>query len=171
MHDALPMRVLQRTAQLRDPRGRFRHRHRDLTGQPLGEASAVEELQDEVGRLLSPDVVDAADMRMLQARDGPGFAEEPPAAFGILQSARNDLDGHHALEAGVQGAVHLAHAAAAEEGFDDVRPEPGPGRKMLVHGLILSMHGRPNRTSPWSVHTEARRSTEARRRAPDGLGS
>jgi hypothetical protein len=38
-----------------------------------------------------------------------------------------DLDGDRASDAGVEGAIHLAHTSATQEGDDFVRPQTGAG--------------------------------------------
>jgi hypothetical protein len=86
-------------------------------GQPLGnlrrdvqqrlgagdtpERHAVHELHDEVVR---PDVVQLADMRVVQRSDGPRLAVE---AFREL--FLRDLDGNGSVEPGISGAIHVAH--------------------------------------------------------------
>ncbi len=49
---------------------------------------------------------------------------------------RQHLDGDRALELGVAGFVHLAHAASPEGGDDLIRAEAGAGRKGQTVGSI-----------------------------------
>ena len=74
-------------------------------------------------------------MRMVQARDRPRLTFEPGAELGRLGEVRQeDLDRDRAVEAGVAGAVHLAHPAGTERRLDFVgtkastRREHGCGR-------------------------------------------
>ena len=55
---------------------------------------------------------------MIQGRNGAGFAGKP---LRIL--FRGDLDGHIAPEAGIAGAIDLAHATRADPFEDLVRTE------------------------------------------------
>ena len=80
-----------------------------------------------VERAVAADVVDGADVRIVQRRDGAGFLLEALARFGIgRQRAGQDLDGHRAIQPGVTGAVNLAHAARADRRDDLVGAQPGP---------------------------------------------
>ena len=63
-----------------------------------------------------PDVVQRADVRMGQQRDGARLAIEALAhgwAGGIATA--DDFDGNDAVEPRVTGAIHLAHPACADE--------------------------------------------------------
>ena len=52
------------------------------------------------------------DVGMVERRQRFGFALEARQTFGILREGlRQDLDGHLAIETGIAGAIHLAHAA------------------------------------------------------------
>ena len=76
------------------------------------------------GAVLAADIVEHADVRMIQRGNGAGFAFEAGAqifAFGDVFG--QDLDGDGAVEPGVAGFVHLAHAAGAERGEDLVGAE------------------------------------------------
>ena len=68
------------------------------------------------------------DVRMVQARDGPGFALEALETGWVgSHVGGKDLEGHVAIEPSVPGAVHLAHASGADEGVDFVRTKPRAG--------------------------------------------
>ncbi len=74
------------------------------------------------------DVVDAADVRMVQRRDRAGLALEARTPIGIAgQFARQHLDRHRAIEARVARAVDLPHSAGAQRADDFVRAEPRSG--------------------------------------------
>ncbi len=65
---------------------------------------------------------------MIQPRDGARFALEPQAPIGLRRRVgRQDFDRHRPSDARVDRAIHLAHAPAAEEGDDLVRPQAGAG--------------------------------------------
>ncbi len=88
--------------------------------QPLGQRLSVEILHDqEVHPVLAPDVVESADVRMVQAGDRLGLALEPLLQIRVRGDLlRQALDGDGAVEAGVAGFVDLAHAACAQGGVD-----------------------------------------------------
>ena len=62
---------------------------------------------------------------MIEGRGGTGFLEE--ASRGVFILLRQHLDGDRALERGVAGFVHLAHAAGPEGGDDLIRTKPNAG--------------------------------------------
>jgi hypothetical protein len=47
----------------------------------------------------------------------------------IAEALRGDLDGHFAPHARIEGAVHLTHAARADERENLVGPEPRASRE------------------------------------------
>jgi hypothetical protein len=81
----------------------------------LGERGAFDEFHDEV---VGADVVEVADVRMIEGGDEAGFAG---GAFGELGGA--NFNGDVAMEAGIVGAPDFAHAARAERGEDLVGAE------------------------------------------------
>ncbi len=67
---------------------------------------------------------------MAQRRDRAGLALEPLLQIRIRGDMLGQhLDGDGAVEAGVGGFVHLAHAARAEGGVDLVGAEGGAAAK------------------------------------------
>ena len=111
-----------------DARGvRGRHTVGDLHGQfeqfarPLDrrQRAAVEELHDQVVR---PDVVELADVRVIERRNGARFALEAVAEFGGRL-----LDGDEPVQPRVTRFVHRAHSASPERFEDVVRAEPRAG--------------------------------------------
>ena len=71
-------------------------------------------------------VVERADVRMVQRRDGFRLAGEAYAGLlHVLSPRRDHLDCDEAVEARVLGLEHFTHAARAERLDDDVRSEPG----------------------------------------------
>src|SRR5205085_10217604 len=93
---------------------------------PLGEGLAFEQLEDqEVDRrfagsgALSSAIVERADIRMIQLRDGTRFPLEALLEFAIRrQAGGQDLDRDGASEARIARLVDLAHPPGAE-GSDD----------------------------------------------------
>ena len=78
----------------------------------------------EVGLALAPDVVQRADVRMVQRGDGLRLALEPLLHLGIVgEVGREDLDRDRAVQPRVGRLVDLAHAAGAERDPDFIRPE------------------------------------------------
>ena len=98
------------------------------TGSRAVERLPFEKLEDQIVELaVAADVMDGADVRIVQRRDDAGFLLEALARFRIgRQRAGQDLDGDRAIEPGVTGAVDLAHAARADRRDDLVGAQPGP---------------------------------------------
>jgi hypothetical protein len=114
------------------------------------EMLALDELEHEVVALGALEVVvDATDVRVLEARQDAGLAQEPLAGLALQPPlGANGLQRDAALEPLVEGDVHLAHAPAADGAEDPVaghavgrgagRPVGGrrvdPGRRLGVDG-------------------------------------
>src|SRR5262245_50515948 len=96
--------------------------HRSSTAAPR---LALEVLKHEVlGAILPADVVDRADVRVREGRDGLGLPLEPLAELRIGGlRVGEDLDRDGAVQARVPRLVDFAHAAGAERGEDFVRAE------------------------------------------------
>jgi hypothetical protein len=72
------------------------------------------------------DVVDRADVRVLQCCHGLRFALEPLASSSRIAGMRHQqFDGHVSGKSLVTGPVDLAHATRSDGGDDLVRAEPG----------------------------------------------
>ena len=68
--------------------------------------------------------MEGADVGMVEAGDGAGFAFEAGAeVFALGDVVGEDFDGDGAVEAGVFGFVDFAYAAGADGGDDFVRAE------------------------------------------------
>lgn len=100
------------------------HRERALR-KPRRQRVSLQELRHHVGRaIVGPDVVHGQDVGMVQRAGGAGFLLEATDAFGVLgDRGGQDLDRHFAPEAGVAGAIDLAHPAGADERQDLIGPE------------------------------------------------
>ncbi len=83
--------------------------------QSIRERLALEARHDEeVGALVLADVVERADVRVIEGADRLGFALEAFAAIGIRgRRIGQDLDRDGAIQPAVPRAVDLAHAARA----------------------------------------------------------
>jgi hypothetical protein len=69
-------------------------------------------------------IMQDANVRMIQAGDGLRFLLEALAQCGIIGKVRGkDLDGDDAVQARVPRAVHFSHASSAERRQDFVRAE------------------------------------------------
>ena len=81
---------------------------------------------DQVVRAIDgADVVDAADVGMVERRDRAGLALEACPQIGIAANVtRQDLDRDRTVQPRVAGFVDLAHPAGAERADDFIRTEP-----------------------------------------------
>ncbi len=78
--------------------------------------------------VLVPDVEERADVGMADSRDRLRLPGEPYPKGRVAGKMRGqDLYRDDAIQAGVAGAVHLAHAPGADRREDFVRTEPGSG--------------------------------------------
>ena len=87
---------------------------------------AFEQFEDEVlGVVLSADVVQAADVRVIERRDRLGLALEAGAELRVTRQLRREhLHGDRAVEARVAGLIHLAHASGPDQREDLVGAKP-----------------------------------------------
>ena len=141
MHDALPVRLVERTGRFNRGLERFGKRQRAL-GEPLGQRLAREELHDQKrGSALLAHVVHRADMGMIKLRDRAGLTVEALAKLGISRErVWENLDCDISIEPRVPGAIHLAHATDAEKRDNLVRAEASSGRK--GHAGVASLRQR-----------------------------
>ena len=96
------------------------------TSQSRRKRLPVQEFHDEEIRpVLMADVVERADVRVRQRRDGAGLALKPLAGGRVVgQVRREHLDRDGAVQARISRAVDLPHAAGAGGADDFVRAEP-----------------------------------------------
>ena len=122
VHDAVAMRVVERAGDLHRIRKCLVHRH-SPGRQSGGECFAAEILHhEEIDLVLTPDVVQRADVWVGECGHRPGFAREPRAHRRIYRdAARQHLDRNKAVETGIGGAEDLTHATRAEQSLDAVR--------------------------------------------------
>ena len=90
-------------------------RHGTFTN-TLGQGLAFEKLHDEVvGAGVRADVVEMADVGMIERGDGAGLALHALLEFGrVGEMCSENFNGYDAIEPSVAGAVDLAHAARSE---------------------------------------------------------
>ena len=95
------------------------------------EGFPIHVLHDEVvNPVLFTDVVECADVRVVQAADSFGFALEPFTQISAVgKMFGKDLDGNGTVQTGVGGAIHLSHTARAQLIADLVRTESGSFRE------------------------------------------
>src|SRR5262249_7461421 len=81
-----------------------------------GERFAFDAFHDEVVHaVLMPDIVEDADVGMIQAGDGLGLALEALLASWIGgEMSGENLDGYGALKTRVPGSIHLTHSARSK---------------------------------------------------------
>ncbi len=77
-----------------------------------------------------PDVVERADVRMIEAGDDARFAPEALLTIRVIRELPGKrLDGDGAVQACIDGTIHLAHAAGGDQrlhfvGAEDTSNEP-----------------------------------------------
>ena len=129
MHDARAVRFGQPLPDLRSDVDGVVHLQRPARDPLLERLPRVvrhHEVELPVGRLV--DLVDGADVRMIEGRRGLGFLQEPLLGGLVAGQIRwQQLNGDLALEAGILREVDDAHAALAQLGPDLVRAERGSG--------------------------------------------
>ena len=138
MDDALTMGFGESIGDLNAGAQDFIERHGG-TLEAGGESLAFDEFHDQVVvAILLADIMQGADVGMVEAGNGAGFAHETFAIFGFPgKMIGEDFDGDGAVKAGVAGAVDFAHAAGAEGGGDLVGTEFGSGGQRHRLGGII----------------------------------
>src|SRR5439155_6001158 len=93
--------------------------------EPRLERFTFEVLHDQECRaLVFADVVQRADVRMVQARDRARLALKPQVALGIeAKMGRQDFDCDYPVQTSVAGAIHLTHATRTQLRLDFIGPE------------------------------------------------
>src|SRR6266403_1454472 len=125
---AVAVRFVQRIGNLAAEFKNLLERDRTLL-QALRQRLAFETFHDEVVcSVLMANVVQHADVRVIQAGNGFGFALETLLANGIIRELRRqDLDGDRAVEPRVPRAENFAHSARAQRRHDFIRTKFKPG--------------------------------------------
>jgi hypothetical protein len=93
------------------------------------QAFAFEQLGNQEWRALAPaDIVDSKNVGMAERGNGPGSLLEAAETVDIGgERCRQNFQRNVAAEAGVAGALHLAHSACPDERDDFVRSKLGSG--------------------------------------------
>ncbi len=99
MYDSAAMRFVQRIGNLHAVLEHLLQRQRAFL-QPLRQRLPFDALHHQVtDAVLATNIVQHADVRMIQARDGFGFSFEPLPAYRISgKLLRQNLDRHRAIE-------------------------------------------------------------------------
>ncbi len=115
MHHTLPVRLVQCVGDLDGVFEGLIERQPSLL-QTGRQSVALHQLHDEVvNPILFAHVVERADVRVVQAADGFGFALEAFTQTGVAgELFGQDFDGDGAIQARVDGGVHLSHTARTE---------------------------------------------------------
>jgi hypothetical protein len=114
MRDAFLVRGFERIGNLTCDGERLFQRNCALPD-AVGEGRTLHQLHHQVIRA---DIVQCADVGMIQRCDGAHFAVE-----AFAETLGGDLEGHVAAHAGIVGAIDLTHPAFADRLNDFVRPE------------------------------------------------
>ena len=170
MDDAGAVRLGKRIGDLQGDRHGLVERQGSYRGLTSGtrSQSCLERLpievfeHEEIRRALAADVVQGADVRVVQGGHDPRLALEPVAELRIARErVGEDLDRDRAIEPRVARLVHLAHAAGTQGGEDLIGAEVGAGSEGHVEWIIRA--ARPRRrdyassTPQWRVEDPAER--------------
>jgi hypothetical protein len=100
----------------------------------LPQIAAVQEFHGDPGKaVLFADVVDGADVRVIQGGCGFRLAPKPAQRQRILRHiVGQELERDKAIEARVLRLVHHTHAARPDLGLQFVRPDRRPGTSVIV---------------------------------------
>ncbi len=126
MNDARAVRLLERLADLHADFECLLQRQRPFSQTGL-QSFALQILHhQERGSILAANIMQHANMRMIQRRNSARLALEPLLGLRILRKMRRqNLDSHGAVEARVARAIHLAHAARSERRLDFIGTKLG----------------------------------------------
>jgi hypothetical protein len=143
MDDAVLVSGLERDRYLPCDRHGFVERDASL-GDPIRERGSINELEDEELRLLGisdlrlgirrlGNVIQRADVRMVQLRNQLGFALKPRDAIRVVDKCvRQHFYGHVPIQPRIARAIHFAHSAFAQLGEDVIRTQHLPDDHFLI---------------------------------------
>ena len=180
MDDALPVCRLERVRDFdaeAEDLGERQRAARETCRQRL----ALEQFEHQiVDVVLAADVVQAADVRVVERGDGFGLAGEARAELGVgRQLRRENLHRDRAVQARVARPIHLAHAPGADERNHFIRAEPCAGLERHVWRILSCGRTGENRYSSGSgaslrrlmqPHQPLRKRTDARISCAHGRG-
>jgi hypothetical protein len=140
MRDPFAVRLIERISNLYGVLQHLLDRQRALR-QPCGERFPFDVFHYEiVNSVLMANVMESADVRMIQAGDCSRFSLKSLAQFQVTGMVIwEDLDGNDSVKTGIAGAVDLAHPASANTREDFVRAQTFAGDDR--HGLLLTSDG------------------------------
>ena len=147
VYHAVTMRVVQRVGDLDGGAQGERHRQRAILQSPR-QGGTLEIFHDEEDvRSVLTDVMECADIRVRDARDGARFVPEPfdPAAWRVHEVAWEQLDGDGPIESRIARAKNFTHPTGAKRCQDlewaetGSRGEPHMRRQSIAMAIkILS---------------------------------
>ena len=110
---------------------------------PLPEVRALDEVhRDEQPPLVLPHVIDADDVGVVEPRQRLRLATQAGGGLGhpVIAAGTHELQGDLAVELGVEGGVHLAHAAATHLFEDGVATDfARQRRRLFVDDMIVRL--------------------------------
>ena len=125
MHDARGMRLRETLGYLLGDVGEP-SRRQPAGGQQVAQGLALHPFHDHEGHAgLMANVMDGQDIGMVQGRSRLGFLLETTQTISIGEIGWEDLDRDPAIEAGIERAVDLTHAACPERTEDLIWTERG----------------------------------------------
>ena len=124
MDNALPVRDCQRLGDSDANLENFVQRHRTST-KAFGKSLTFEELHHQViGAILRADVIEMANVRMVQRGNGPGLALHALLEFRRRRKMRSEnFNRYCAVETGIERTVNFPHSAGAQRRLDFIRAE------------------------------------------------
>ncbi len=128
MNDAAAVCGIERLCHLDPERQGLLDRERAAT-KPFRERLPREVLHDKkIHAINMSDVVQTADVRMIEGGDGARLTEKTRASLGVsCRLARQQLDRYRASQPGIAGPVHVSHATTTQQRQDLVRAQAGTG--------------------------------------------
>ena len=132
------MSLVERVADLNGDAIQVRKRQR-AARQAVGESFAFHVLHHQVrGAVTAANVVERADVGVVEGGDGAGFALESLQNVGTAgEILSEDLDGDGAVEARIAAAIHFPHTSSPGGGQDFIGTESRAGRKHIGDSLTL----------------------------------
>src|SRR6516165_10592204 len=124
MHYPGTMRLVQRVCDLRPVLQHLLERQRSFL-QTLRQRFSLHTLHHQIlDPILMTDVIEYADVWMIQTGDGLGFTLEALLADAVRRKMRGEnLDGNGTFQARVACPIHLAHPARTKRRLDFVGPK------------------------------------------------
>ena len=140
MHDALTMSFVERIDDLNAIAQDLLDRKRPLQ-QTISECLAFQIFHDEkIRAVLVADIVERADVRMIQTRHGVRFALHALPQLCIAnQIGAQDFDGYITTEFGIARQIHLTHTARAELRADFITAKPCARWNRRAHRAFLDL--------------------------------